>query len=180
MVNWAADDVSFCALITGKLRVKYMVLNEASDYCGVCSCTNHTSSFIFSLLFLFSLKNNFFFNRSSLVMAHCFSSCLEWGVYMCTGACTHIQRIIYFLVALMEWSGEVYSYSSEVGSSMWNIKQCLNFDHPGALPWWQRDVKKSTICDKIWASPFAHMHSVLEKALHLKSEDWISPFLVCY
>lgn len=60
MANWVADDISFCALITGKLRVKYRVSNEAYDDYGVCSCANHTSSFIFCLLFLFPLKHSYY------------------------------------------------------------------------------------------------------------------------
>lgn len=58
-MNWVADDVSLCALITGKLRVKYMVLNEASDYFGLYSYTNHTLGFLFSLLLLLPLKQFF-------------------------------------------------------------------------------------------------------------------------
>ena len=69
MGNWVGDDVSFCALITGKLRVKYMVLNEAPDCYCMCSCTNHISSFIFSFLFLFPLKCHFF-NCCSLVVVN--------------------------------------------------------------------------------------------------------------
>lgn len=120
MVSWVADDVPLCAVITGKLGVKYVALNEASDYYGMYSCITHTSSFIFFLLLLFFLKYNLL-TRSSLVATEaCFSSCLEWGASVCTGALTH--RIIYFLVALMEWCGQNYPYSSEADISVWNIK----------------------------------------------------------
>ena len=34
--------------------------------------------------------------------------------------------------------------------------------------------------DKIWVSPFAHMQTMVGKALNLKLEDWISHSFVCF
>lgn len=39
---------------------------------------------------------------------------------------------------------------------------------------------QSNMNDKIWISPFAHMQTIVGKALNLKLEDWISPSLVCF
>ena len=61
MVNWVADDVFLCTLITGKLEVKYVALNEVSDYYGMYSCITiplvlfSFSYFYFSLNTVFSL-----------------------------------------------------------------------------------------------------------------------------
>lgn len=77
MVNWIADDVSCYAVITGKLGVKYVALNEASDYYGMYSSITHTSSFIFFLLLLFFLKYNLLTYSSLVATVTCFSSCLE-------------------------------------------------------------------------------------------------------
>lgn len=77
MVNWVADDVFLCTVITGKLEVKYVALNEVSDYYGTYSCITHTSSFIFFLLLLFFLKYSLLTCSSLVATETCFGSCLE-------------------------------------------------------------------------------------------------------